>query len=74
VIGDRLRLLQSLERRNPDIEDAIEGGEPGEKAAIWADLGRDLAWIAEEKRTRNQMLAHLDVIRSSIAGRGLKSA
>ena len=47
IIGDRPRILGRVARANPDIEHAIDGGEPRKQMAVRADSGGNLARIAE---------------------------
>ena len=47
LIGDRLRVLGRVAWADPDIEHAIDGGEPRKQMAVRADSGGNLAWIAE---------------------------
>ena len=47
IIGDRPRILGRVARADPDVEHAIDGGEPRKQMAVRADSGGNLARIAE---------------------------
>src|ERR1700720_1966171 len=59
IIGDRLRILRRVAWADPDIEHAIDGGEPRKQTAVRADLGGNLARIAEQVRSRDQDVRHV---------------